>query len=352
MGLPRSRYVKDGEIGMYHCFCRCVRRAFLSGYDPITKRDFSHRKTWLLERLRYLATIFAIEVWAYAIMDNHYHTLLRTRPDIVAIWSDREVATRWLTLFPKHRPEGDSPPVPTEEEIQTLISCPKRIAQLRQRLCSISWFMAQLNEFIARAANQEDNVKGRFWESRFKCQALLDAPAITACMVYVDLNPIRAGLARSPEESKFTSIYQRIQAWQNQTTTAITLNTPSPSPSPQNYLTQPQSLDQQTTSPNWLRPICSVASQPAILPITELEYFDLVDQSARISGPHKGSISPSLAPILMRIGVNPQAWPDTISHFGSKFCLAAGLLSNLRNFAQQIGLHWLKGLTMARIAFA
>ena len=103
MALPRSKYVQEGQEGVYHCFSRCVRRAFLYGFDPLTRRDFSHRKTWLVDRLRYLAAIFAIEVCAYAVMENHYHTILRTRPDIVASWSDREVATRWLTLFPRHR---------------------------------------------------------------------------------------------------------------------------------------------------------------------------------------------------------------------------------------------------------
>ena len=103
MALPRSKYVKEGQEGVYHCFSRCVRRAFLCGFDTLTRRDFSHRKAWLVDRLRHLAAIFAIEVCAYAIMETHYHTILRTRPDIVAIWSDREVATRWLTLFPPHR---------------------------------------------------------------------------------------------------------------------------------------------------------------------------------------------------------------------------------------------------------
>ena len=198
MALPRSKYVREGQEGVYHCFSRCVRRAFLYGFDPLTCRDFSHRKAWLVDRLRYLAAIFAIEVCAYAVMENHYHTILRTRPDIVANWSDREVATRWLTLFPRHRGTGGGAISPVEEEICALVACPERIAKLRQRLCSLSWFMSRLNEFIARAVNKEDRVKGRFWEARFKCQALLDEGAIDACMVYVDLNPIRAGLSGTP----------------------------------------------------------------------------------------------------------------------------------------------------------
>ena len=149
-------------------------------------------------------------------MITHYHTVLRTRPDLVALWSDREVATRWLTLFPRHRDVNGVPLPPTEKEIRALTDRPERIAELRKRLCSLSWFMGRLNEFIARAANKEDKVKGRFWESRFKCQALLDEVATVSCMVYVDLNPIRAGVAETPEDSDFTSIQERIRAWQKE----------------------------------------------------------------------------------------------------------------------------------------
>src|SRR5512137_1038732 len=195
MGLARKEYVQEGQEGVYHCFSRCVRRAFLCGRDPVTQRDLSHRKAWIVDRLRELAAIFAIEVCAYAVLENHYHTILRTRPDIVASWSDREVATRWLTLFPRRRNLEGTPIPPVERDICALADCPERIAKLRKRLSSLSWFMGRLNEFIARAANQEDKVKGRFWESRFKCQALLDEAATVSCMVYVDLNPIRAGVA-------------------------------------------------------------------------------------------------------------------------------------------------------------
>ncbi|WP_133511163.1 hypothetical protein [Candidatus Thiosymbion oneisti] len=80
----------------------------------------------------------------------------------------------------------------------------------RARLHDLSWFMRTLNEHIARRANAEDGVKGRFWEGRFKSQALLDEKALPAAMAYVDLNPVRAGLAETPEASDYTSIQERI----------------------------------------------------------------------------------------------------------------------------------------------
>ena len=373
MGLPRSHYIKTGQEGVYHCFTRCVRRAFLCGFDVLTQRDFSHRKALLVERLRLLASIFAIEVCAYAIMENHYHTILRTRPDNVTSWSDHEVATRWLTLFPpRHRPE-EVRTSPAEDEIGALTACPERIAQLRTRLCSLSWFMGRLNEFIARAANKEDKIKGRFWESRFKCQALLDEAAIAACMVYVDLNLIRAGLAGTPEESDFTSIQERIRTWQETTTVSVPMQTSHnmQSISFNEDIRIPDKADEfsnpafQSVSPltntlklaaatnSWICPIQSDSQRRGILQMSATEYFNLVDRSARMMRSDKhGVMDADLLPILLRIGANAEAWDETISHFGSRFHLAAGLLSNLRKFADTIGRRWIKGVAAARNAFA
>jgi len=68
-----------------------------------------------------------------------------------------------------------------------------------------------LNEYISKRANIEDNCTGHFWESRFKSQALLDERALLTCMAYVDLNPIRACMAKTPETSEYTSIQERIK---------------------------------------------------------------------------------------------------------------------------------------------
>jgi REP element-mobilizing transposase RayT len=371
VALPRSRYVQQGQEGVYHCYSRCVRRAFLHGFDTLTGRDFSHRKAWLLDRLRHLAAIFAIEVCAYAVMGNHYHVILRLRPDIVASWTDLEVARRWLELFPRHHrmPGTMSPPV--EMQISALADCPQRIAELRQRLCSLSWFMGRLNEFIARSANREDRVKGRFWEARFKCQALLDEAAIAACMVYVDLNPIRARRAATPEESDFTSIQQRIRAWQKETMTTrpgtadvqsgsfanqMPMSGKAPEvshPVSQHVTDMDASLDGAALPASWLCPIESDSQRRGILQMTTAEYFDLVDLSGRLTRSDKpGAIDADLRPIVLRIGANPDAWLETISRFGSQFRLAAGLLSNLRSFADRLGRRWLKGVATARAAFA
>ena len=364
MGLPRSKYVQEGKEGVYHCFSRCVRRAYLCGFDALTGRDFSHRKALLLARVRELATIFAIEVCAYAVLATHYHLILRVRPDIVAGWSDWEVARKWLKLFPSRRDREDNPLPPEERDICALAGQAERIKELRQRLSSLSWFMGRLNEHLARAANREDRVRGRFWESRFRCRVLLDEAAIAACMVYVDLNPIRAGVAGSPEESDFTSIQERIRAWYQERVATATvpgdLAVEMGSGASGGGRRKPESagevadaLDGTALSAGWLCPIQSDAQRRGILEMTAEEYFDLVDKSGRlIRSDKQGSIEADLAPILRRLGANPDRWQETISDFGSRFHLAVGLVCSLRRHADQLGRCWLKGIATARTAFA
>ena len=209
---PRKLVVDADNVGAYHCIQRCVRRAFLCGTDAETGKSFEHRREWIQRRLELLAGVFGVDVLAFAVMSNHLHVVLRNRPDVVSEWDDLEIARRWWLLSPQRWDEDGKPAEPTKHDLNALVAEEKRVAELRSRLSSLSWFMRYLAEGIARQANSEDDCTGRFWEGRYKCQPLLDEAAIVACMAYVDLNPIRAGLAKTPETSRFTSAFERIKA--------------------------------------------------------------------------------------------------------------------------------------------
>lgn len=210
MATPRNRQICVEQTPYYHCISRCVRRAFLCGIDRLTGRSFEHRRDWVEARLHQLAGAFAIDVAAYAIMSNHHHVVLRVAPEEGGSWSGTEVCERWGRLF--RLPEdvqrylAGELRAPLERE-----AVEARIAVYRERLMSISWFMKCLNTDIARSANREDNCTGRFFEGRFKCQALLDEAALLQCMAYVDLNPIRAGIAKTAETATHTSLVHRIK---------------------------------------------------------------------------------------------------------------------------------------------
>ncbi len=188
-----------------------MRRAYLCGDDKSTGQNVDHCKQWLVDKITHLSAIFAIEICAYSIMSNHYHLVLKVNKDLVSQWDDKEVALRWMQLFKGHvlverwLSDIETTQAETDKALEF-------IAIWRARLYALGWYMRCLNESIAVQANKEDNCKGRFWEGRFKAQALLDETALLACMVYVDLNPIRAAVCDTPETSGFTSIQLRLKS--------------------------------------------------------------------------------------------------------------------------------------------
>ena len=205
----RSELFEPNEVCIVHCIQRCVRRAFLAGQDPVSGKNYEGRREWIRARLECLASVFGIDVLTYAILSNHMHVILRTRPDVVAQWSDEEVARRWLSLFPGQRVD-EFLGQPTRSSIDALVHDQARMTEVRERLSNPSWFMRALAEPIARLANQEDECTGRFWEGRFKAQAIKDEAGLLACSMYVDLNPIRAAMALTLKDSLHTSAYDRI----------------------------------------------------------------------------------------------------------------------------------------------
>lgn len=209
MVIARKQQIDSALTPYYHITSRCVRRVYLCGFDSKTGKSYNHRKDWILERLSLLVECYSIGVCSYAVMDNHYHLVLHVDPQLADQWSDHEVLSRKHKLYPLKPLEQlyrDSAKIcqSTQEEI---VGC---ISLWRKRLTDVSWFMRCLNECIARKANREDDCKGRFWESRFKSQAILDLEGLLQCMAYVDLNPVRAGVSSSLQTSDYTSIQQRI----------------------------------------------------------------------------------------------------------------------------------------------
>ena len=212
MGYPRARIVDSSTSGFYHCISRCVRRAFLCG------DEHDHRRQWIEQRLAELLAVFTIEACAFAIMSNHLHLILKTNPKAARALTDLEVARRWVRLFPaelhrRRKAAGSRTEAGRIEAayLQSIVADRRKIARWRARLASISWFNKLLKEPIARRANREDDCTGHFWEGRFKSIRLLDQAAVLACMVYVDLNPMRAGMAKVLQECSFTSLLQRMK---------------------------------------------------------------------------------------------------------------------------------------------
>ena len=208
MTVPRSQQISVEATPYYHCVSRCVRRAFLCGNDKLTGKSFEHRRKWIENKLLYISQYFMIDIASYAIMSNHYHVVLKIDDRGAKDLTDLEVVQHWHHLF------KGSPLTKSFENNEKIEEHDKdylkaTIKSWRSRLCSISWFMRSINEPLARFANKEDDCTGRFWEGRFKSQALLDNNALLACMAYVDLNPVRAGISKEPTKSEFTSIKKR-----------------------------------------------------------------------------------------------------------------------------------------------
>jgi REP element-mobilizing transposase RayT len=326
MTRARSSLVSASVTPYYHCIGRCVRQAFLCGRDPVSGKSFEHRKASILERLALLTEVFAIDLCAYALMSNHYHLVLQLVPERVAQWTDREVVERWRRLYTGpacvtnylHGTALDA------SESALLADC---IARWRARLADLGWFMRCLNEFIARLANKEDGCTGRFWEGRFKSQALLDEEALLTVMAYVDLNPVRAGIADSIELSEFTSGQQRLHEVIGSHTEHATDTKPA------------------------LRPFAGAMRQDddGGLPFNLQDYLDLLDTSGRAVNPSKrGAIPDSTPRLLASLGLALGEWLKSVTELHAHFRLFIGAPHRLARLASSRGWRWIRGQTAAR----
>jgi REP element-mobilizing transposase RayT len=321
MPQARKNQISLIDTPFYHCVSRCVRRSFLCGVDNYSGQSYEHRRGWVEARLLFLASVFAIDVAAFAVMSNHTHVVVHVDKDTALSWSVDEVLRRYHklhagTLLTQKYVRGEvlSP--------GGSISFAETVEVYRARLYDISWFMRDLNEYIAREANKEDGCSGRFWEGRFKSQALLDESAVLACMAYVDLNPIRARMDKTPETAKHTSIKKRIQA-----------------------------IKQHKPQPNTLMPFVGDPRQnmPKGIAYHLKDYCELVDITGRsIREDKAGHIDNSQSPILERLGLESEQWLTLTTEFEKHFCYAAGAELMMNEFKAHTKRKRLRGMGRAR----
>ena len=321
MTTARKNLIDPASTPYYHCIARCVRRAFLCGKDEFSGKNYEHRRQWVVDRLKELAEVFAIEVCAYAVMSNHYHVVLHINREQGESWNTREVLERWTKLFSGHLLvqrflANDSMGKAEVQRVEEFAE------EYHGRLLDISWFMRCLNEHLAREANKEDGCKGRFWEGRYKSQALLDEAALLTCMAYVDLNPVRAKMAKTLETSDYTSVQER---------------------------TKTADDNAASKQPASLKPMRSQGQNPdKAIPFTLSSYLELVDWTGRVVRKDKrGSISVDTPPILERLRIDPDEWLKTMS-WNNRFRRAVGKLASLKAYAAETGKKWVHGVSCSQ----
>ncbi|QEF99555.1 hypothetical protein Mal15_36200 [Stieleria maiorica] len=380
----RSEQFDPAEISMMHCVQRCVRRAYLAGVDPQTGKDYGFRREWIRRRMEALASVFGVDVLTYAILSNHMHLILRNRPDVVQAWSDQEVAIRWLRVFPGRRLE-EHLAEPTENDVATLARDKERLAEIRHRLSDLSWFMRALSEPIARMANKQDECTGRFWEGRFKAQAIADEAGLLACAMYVDLNPVRAAMAETPDQAPHTSAYDRIKADQGDQIDSAAFDlvpvdtaeagktireTPVEALKERRKKKHVNPSGKRIRRDGWLAPFRlgkKPASDPELseggvrasdkgfLDLDWGDYLKLLRWTAKQSDEGSGREVPEgMQSVLTRLGIDLSMWRDLVwnfkRYFGQSCC--AGSPSAMGKFAESTGRHWSKGQRSVAQCFA
>jgi len=337
---PRKQQISLDATPFYHCYSRCVRRAFLCGFDRLSGKSYEHRRQQIEDDLLRLASIFFIDVAAFAVLSNHYHLVLFVDVETCKLATAKDIVERWHKLFSGHEVthrylKGESLESYELQQVGTLIDT------YRKRLHDISWFMKVLNENISKRANHEDECSGHFWESRFKCQALLDEKAILSCMTYVDLNPIRAGMATTPETSDYTSIKLRIEKWKQVTKKSSK---------------EEDSLDagSKQSQPHNLHPFVGNYREPMPkgIPFHLVDYLELVDWTGRaVLHNKKGFISQDIPKIIQRLNMTPEHWIEVSTHFESRFKGLVGASSALKNLHGKFGLSRQTNRSNARLLF-
>jgi hypothetical protein len=260
--------------------------------------------------------------------------------------------------------------------------------------------MRALAEPIARLANRQDECTGRFWEGRFKAQRIVDEAGLLACAMYVDLNPVRAAMANSPDRSVHTSAYDRIEAEKGSEIESAAFDlvamsdeeavktlqeTPMSVRRNKKRIARPGVKPKRVKRDGWLAPLSlgrKLASDPELcrsglrasdkgfLNLAWREYLELlrwtsqerpgVGGAGRSSlaaggnaGSDNGDVPKSVSRSLSRLGISGSMWRDLVwnfkRYFGRSGC--AGSPQSLSAEAAKHDKSWYSGQRQVRTCF-
>ena len=334
MTVARKQLVDLEMTRYYHCISRCVRRAFLCG------EGFEHRKQWIEERIELLARNFAVSVCGFSVLDNHLHVLARLDPGVAEQWSDEDVVRRWIAVYPPRTLDVDDPKI-VQMWVDHECKDAEKVARYRERLKDLGWFMKALKEPLARMANREDDCKGTFWEARYKSIAILDEEALLATCAYIDLNPVAAGIAATPESSEHTSIRQRVEHAKETGSLKKVKSAAGKS-------VAGSAIEGTFEESHWLCPLQDSRRRGGqregmLEGLSLASYLQLVDWTARLCRVGKARMSREVASILERLGTSAAFWESRLKKLLGKSRLLGSYFAcsreRLKEIATRRGVH-------------
>lgn len=187
--MPRTKRLKiKGEVSYYHLTSRTVGQQFLLG---------NVEKENLLKIIKHYSGYFFVKVLGFCILNNHFHLLIRSEPE--RYYDDEEVVRR-IRKYAKRN----------SKRVNVDNLSPFGIQMYRNRLEDISEYVRSIKQTFSVWYNTQNNRTGYFWGGRFKSVLFEDGNALKFCQAYIELNPVRAGIVKLPEDYRWSSLCYRL----------------------------------------------------------------------------------------------------------------------------------------------
>jgi hypothetical protein len=185
-----ARFKIQNNDAWYHLYSRI---AGVRGYYPLSEAATTRK---LMDTIEHFTGIYFCEAAAFTVLGNHYHLVAK----FAAPWpvGEDELRARARRMYPSKASQQQ-----IDEWTKT------EWDHFRQRLFDVSELMRNIQSGFARWYNRTNQRRGRFWGDRFKSVYLENEAAVLDCMLYIELNPVRAGLVERPEDWRGSSIFLR-----------------------------------------------------------------------------------------------------------------------------------------------